>query len=92
MLGYPGEGPETPGRPPPAEATDEEADLEEETQALAQLYEVPNANFPSPSPHPNPEQGLTFEGLCLVFAIGVVLIFACRRRRATSPTRRRRAK
>ena len=33
-LGYPGEGPETPGRPPPAEATDEEADLEEETQAL----------------------------------------------------------
>ena len=41
---------------------------------------------PSPSPHPHPEQGLTFEGLCLVFAIGVVLIFACRRRRAQPST------
>ena len=30
--------------------------------------------------------GLTFEGLCLVFAIGVVLIFACRRRRAQPST------
>ena len=31
-------------------------------------------------------QGLTFEGFCLLFAIGVALIFACRKRRAQPST------
>ena len=52
MLGYPGEGPETPGRPPPAEATDEEADLEEETQALvADPGAVPDSSADGNSGH-----------------------------------------
>ena len=51
-LGYPGEGPETPGRPPPAEATDEEADLEEETQALvADPGAVPDSSADGNSGH-----------------------------------------
>ena len=51
-LGSPGEGPETPGRPPPAEATDEEADLEEETQALvADPGAVPDSSADGNSGH-----------------------------------------